>query len=104
MRTLISQSIFGGKVDNSFDQKILESLINQYFRPESFNIDYPLFTTTGDDEVLKIPDIKSHKQFFDWIKALPPSESPAWSGLPNNVEKLVRERQAIELLSDFNLI
>lgn len=31
-------------------------------------------------------------------------ETPAWSGLPNNVEKIVRERQAIALVADSKLI
>ena len=44
LRTLIGQSVFGGKIDNEFDGKILASLVNQFFRKESFNFEYPLFT------------------------------------------------------------
>jgi len=43
LRTLICQSIFGGKIDNDFDQKILMSLVNYFFRKETFDVDYPLF-------------------------------------------------------------
>lgn len=43
LRTLISQSIFGGKIDNDFDQKILMSLVTYFFRKETFDRDYPLF-------------------------------------------------------------
>lgn len=28
LRTLIGQSVFGGKIDNEFDNKILTSLVN----------------------------------------------------------------------------
>lgn len=43
LRTLISQSIFGGKIDNEFDNKILNSLVNQFFRAESYNVGFKLF-------------------------------------------------------------
>ena len=95
LRTLIGQSVFGGKIDNEFDNKILQSLVNQFFRPESFNFEFDLFTVApGSSEVvLKVPDVKTHKQFLQWIReGLPDVESPSWSGLPLNVEKLVRER------------
>jgi len=32
------------------------------------------------------------------------TETPSWSGLPNNVEKIVRERQASAIVSQIKLI
>jgi dynein heavy chain 1 len=66
LRTLIGQSVFGGKIDNEFDNKILQSLVNQFFRPESFNFEFNLFTVSPDstETVLKVPDVKNHKSFF----------------------------------------
>lgn len=98
LRTLISQSIFGGKIDNSFDQRILESLVSQFFRAESFNPDFQL------NSIITLPDLKGHRQFHDWIKALPDVESPAWSGLPMNVEKLVKERLTQKTIDNFKLL
>jgi dynein heavy chain 1 len=37
LRTLISQSIFGGKIDNEYDGKIIDSLVNQFFCKDSYN-------------------------------------------------------------------
>lgn len=31
-------------------------------------------------------------------------ESPSWSGLPNNVEKLVKERLTIQIISNLKII
>mmetsp|Transcript_17663 Transcript_17663/g.12706 ORF Transcript_17663/g.12706 Transcript_17663/m.12706 type:complete len:166 (+) Transcript_17663:4444-4941(+) len=42
LRTLISQSIFGGKIDNEFDNKILTSLVNKFFCKETYNFDFKL--------------------------------------------------------------
>lgn len=94
LRTLIGQSVFGGKLDNEFDNKILSSLVNQFFRADSFNLDFPLFSVSAEssEQVLRVPDVKNYKDFRKWIQELPEVESPSWSGLPLNVEKLVRER------------
>ena len=35
---------------------------------------------------------------------MPAVESPSWSGLPLNVEKLVRERQTISLIQNMKLL
>jgi len=43
--------------------------------------------------MLTVPDVKNYKGFLQWIKDLPQVESPSWSGLPLNVEKIIRERQ-----------
>jgi dynein heavy chain 1 len=106
LRTLVSQSIFGGKIDNDFDQKILQSLVEYFFRKETFDVDYPLFTADEDSsaEPLVIPDFKSYKDFLGWTKQLPGIESPAWSGLPMNVEKLNRIRHAESLIASTRLL
>jgi hypothetical protein len=49
-----------------------------------------------------MPDFKCYKDFVAWTKELPNAESPAWSGLPLNVESLVRIKQAEALISGSN--
>jgi len=70
LRTLVSQSIFGGKIDNDFDQRILQSLVDYFFRKETFNADYPLYDSIEADlgDQLTIPDYKSYKDFYAWTK------------------------------------
>ena len=66
LRTLISQSIFGGKIDNEFDNKILNSLVNQFFRPESYNVGFKLFEPAvgaSADATLIVPEAGSHAEF-----------------------------------------
>jgi dynein heavy chain 1 len=45
IQTMLSQSIYGGRIDSVFDQKLLDSFINYLFRPENFNINFPLATS-----------------------------------------------------------
>jgi dynein heavy chain 1 len=66
IRTLIPQTIFGGKIDNVFDNKIVQSLADQFFRAEAYNLNFPLFEkAVGSDEpVLCVPDdCKNHKDY-----------------------------------------
>lgn len=107
LRSIISSSIYGGKIDNAFDAKILKSLVEKFFCAETFNNSFKLFEPTvgSEDDVLTIPDdAKSHKDFLQWIRAIELPETPAWSGLPNNVEKIVRQRDAAKLLMNIKLI
>lgn len=89
-RTILIQNIYGGKIDNEYDSKVLISLVNKFFTPESFDSKYPLYTTDGTEEVLTMPEAIKYSQYLGWIEKLPDSESPAWSGLPVNVEKILK--------------
>ena len=106
IRTIIHQSMYGGKIDNEYDMKILESLVNLYFNEKTYDFNYPLFKTSSEnqDNVLKIPDKTNNAGFIEWINALPNVESPEWSGLPNNAEKLVRETASNRFITEMNKI
>ena len=40
--TLLSQCIYGGKIDNEFDQRLLVSFLEKLFNSKCFEVDYPL--------------------------------------------------------------
>ena len=40
--TLLSQCIYGGKIDNEFDQRLLSSFLEKLFNSKCFEADYPL--------------------------------------------------------------
>ena len=59
----------------------------------------------SDESILSVPDeCKSHKDFQLWVKNINFTETPSWSGLPNNVEKIVRQRQASKLITNIKLL
>lgn len=54
---------------------------------------------------MTIPDAaKTHKDYLQWIKDIQLEETPAWSGLPNNVEKIVLQRKAKQLVMNIKMI
>lgn len=42
LATLMSQCIYGGKIDNEFDQRLLTSFLTKLFTPKSFDPEFPL--------------------------------------------------------------
>jgi len=40
LKTILVQNLYGGKIDNIYDSKILISLVENIFSPESFNPNY----------------------------------------------------------------
>ena len=73
---------------------ILASLVERFFTPKSFNVNYPLFETTNNQQALVMPEALKTSQYMDWVEKLPSKESPAWSGLPISVEKVLKEQSA----------
>jgi dynein heavy chain 1 len=103
IRTIISQSMYGGKIDNEYDHKILESLVGLYFNSKAFNLNYPLFKTTSTTtNILTIPERRNNQGYLEWIDTLPTVENPEWSGLPNNAEKLLRELESRRFITEMN--
>eukprot|EP01116_Phalansterium_solitarium_P005286 TRINITY_DN1679_c0_g1_i1.p1 TRINITY_DN1679_c0_g1~~TRINITY_DN1679_c0_g1_i1.p1 ORF type:complete len:4594 (-),score=1709.56 TRINITY_DN1679_c0_g1_i1:318-14099(-) len=85
LRAILGQTVYGGKVDNVYDQRLLNSFLDQFFVPDSFNPDFPLMR----DGTLSVPDGTKKEQFKRWIDGLTLSQTPAWLGLPSNAETLL---------------
>ncbi|KAB7502822.1 Dynein heavy chain, cytoplasmic [Armadillidium nasatum] len=50
--TLLSQCIYGGKIDNEFDQRLLSSFLVKLFTPKSFELDFPLVKNIEGTDML----------------------------------------------------
>lgn len=65
VRTLLSQCIYGGKIDNEFDQRLLTSFLNKLFTMKSFDGDFVLINAEGANNAITMPDgIRSVLSFF----------------------------------------
>ena len=113
-RTLMGQAVYGGRVDNMFDQRLLDCLLAQFFTPQCFNLEYPLILKApggGEDSCsfLTVPEGSSKADYEKWVEELPDNESPKWLGLPEKAELLLllrqgrRSFQKLLRLQDFGL-
>lgn len=100
--TLLSQSIYGGKIDNDFDQRLLTSFCSKLFTAHSFEADFALVANvdaTNGQRHITMPDGTRRDHFLKWIEALADRQTPSWLGLPNNAEKVLLTTRGTDLIS-----
>ncbi|EGG20698.1 cytoplasmic dynein heavy chain [Cavenderia fasciculata] len=96
VRTILGQTIYGGRVDNEFDMRLLNSFLEQLFTPAAFNADFPLVQSIG----LTVPDGTNRANFVQWIDNLPDVSTPIWLGLSDNAESLLLTNKAKKVVND----
>merc|ERR1711892_1659615 len=101
IRTLLSDCIYGGKIDNEFDQRLLSSFLEKLFVPASFEGDFNLVSgvmVDGSETNIKMPDGIRRDQFLSWVEQLEDQTSPDWLGLPNNAERVLLAQRGHDLV------
>lgn len=104
--TLLSQSIYGGKIDNDFDQRLLASFLAKLFTARSFEADFALVANVdgvaggpNGQRHITMPDGTRRDHFLKWIEGLADRQTPSWLGLPNNAEKVLLTTHGTDLVS-----
>eukprot|EP01096_Ripella_sp_DP13-Kostka_P011830 TRINITY_DN484_c0_g1_i1.p1 TRINITY_DN484_c0_g1~~TRINITY_DN484_c0_g1_i1.p1 ORF type:complete len:4631 (+),score=2721.08 TRINITY_DN484_c0_g1_i1:206-14098(+) len=107
IRTLLSQTVYGGRIDNTFDQRLLDSFLDQFLNPHCFDEDFALVSVSdpaspaASSFTLTTPEGTRREQFGKWIDSLPSKDSPSWLGLPANAELLLLVNKGKNLVSRF---
>ncbi|KAJ3049329.1 hypothetical protein HK097_009672, partial [Rhizophlyctis rosea] len=99
VKTLITETVYGGKIDSEFDQKLLDSFVEGLFAPETYDLNYALVEASEGTDGLRIPDGTRMEQFLAWVQKLPEQQPPTWLGLPNNAEKVLMTSKGLAFLS-----
>lgn len=103
LQALFTKVLYGGRVDNKFDQCRLEAFVEPLWREESFDEGFPLSQTWDDKEKtlktgLEIPDGRRYEEFKTFIDGLPAFNSPELLGLPSNADIMLSTRAGEEIL------
>ncbi|KAL0081796.1 dynein heavy chain [Phycomyces blakesleeanus] len=100
IRSLLKQSIYGGRIDNEYDQRLLDSFVNTLFSHRCYDLDFEVVKASGEDEEsLVVPEGTKMEHFMDWVNKLPDREPPTWLGLPGNAERVLLTLKGNTLLS-----
>lgn len=102
IRTTLKESVYGGRVDNEFDQQLMDTLLANVFTPESYQNTFAL-VSAGDEQLL-IAEGKTKQQFMDWIQTLPNTNPPSWMGLPRSAEMRLLITQGSQMLRNLQLM
>ena len=109
LSTLLSQCIYGGKIDNEFDQRLLDTIVAKLFSPQNF--DFLLVSSqegqSGDSCLsIKMPRGSRRDLLLSWIEnknrgkdKLPAHQTPAWLGLPNTAEKVLLTTRGTDMVT-----
>ncbi len=89
IRTLVME-MYGGKVDDESDFKLLGELVRRVFDPAAYENEHELVKKSGDAaEGLKVPSGTTIKDFLGWVDKLPEREPPTYLGLPEDADKVL---------------
>ncbi len=97
LRQLLGQTVYGGRVDNEFDQRLLQAFLERLFTARSFDLDFKLVDADGVQ--VPSPEGTACAHFAKWVDALPDRQTPTWLGLPANAERLILAQQGRALVS-----
>lgn len=91
IQTLFGECIYGGKVDNIFDHRLLKSFLKKFFTGRSFESDFALVESRlGLSNNVLMPEGIRRNEFLLWVESLDhSSHSPTWLGLPPNAERVI---------------
>lgn len=93
IRGLLTDTVYGGKIDRTEDCEVLDKLVRSVFTPDAYNLGFSLVT----DGSLLAPEGSGLPAFNDWVERLPDRQQPPeWLGLPAHVEQSMREIEGEE--------
>ncbi|KAK8883373.1 Cytoplasmic dynein 1 heavy chain 1 [Tritrichomonas musculus] len=88
IRYLISNCVYGGRVDIPSDQRVLKAMAELMFMPNAI---------IGEN-LIKVPEINNLNEFKEWVDSLPADESPELIWLPKQSGKFLFIQQGNETL------
>lgn len=88
IRSILAETTYGGKIDNEFDQQVLDNILTHVFTPKSFSTDFQLCNGVN------APEGTSKEHFEEWVRNLPSDNNPTWLGLSQNAEDMLLTSEA----------
>lgn len=76
LRTLLAQTVYGGKMDSATDRRMLDALVDQLLTAAACEPDHPLVPDA--QAPLLAPDGVRLADFVAWADALPEPQPPHW--------------------------
>jgi len=96
---LMENAIYGGRVDNVFDMRILAAFIAEVFRPDLMG--GRGLTLFGD---IAVPASNSHADYLAVIAKLPNIDTPGLFSLPDNIERSVQRATSTQVITSLKAL
>ncbi|CAK8696967.1 unnamed protein product [Clavelina lepadiformis] len=104
MHGLMENAIYGGRVDNIFDMRVMTSYLRQYF--DSALLSGSSSRSRGKRLVANItlPQSTNIKDYQDLIEQLPEDDAPTYFGLPANIERSAQRVNSQKVISQLKTL
>ena len=87
----MQDAVYGGRVDNAYDTRVLEVYLQRYFDPRLI---------TGEQKELadglSLPASNRHADYLRIVESLHDVTAPPFLGLPSNVERTLQRRKSAD--------
>nr|KAJ3421295.1 hypothetical protein HK105_003977 [Polyrhizophydium stewartii] len=106
LKSLISQNVYGGKIDVAGDQRTLNVLVDEVFSPAMFDADFMLVESEAGlaDSGVPSPEGVRLEYFVAWVNGLKDTLPPSWIGLPADSDILLKQSKGSALLGKLRRI
>ncbi len=99
LRYLIGEAMYGGRVTDDFDRRVLMTYLNEYMGDFLFDRNQPFFFSRVGFEYI-VPTCDNHEAYCKYLEQLPQDCSPEVFGLHPNAQIMSNTNKAKELWID----
>ncbi|XP_077466766.1 cytoplasmic dynein 2 heavy chain 1 isoform X1 [Stigmatopora argus] len=104
---LLESAIYGGRIDNPSDLRILRSYLEQFFSPRLLSPSVGQGKSKGAHFLppqINLPNSCSILDYREVVKNLPEDDRPAFFGLPANIERTSQRIISSQVISQLRII
>eukprot|EP01062_Namystynia_karyoxenos_P045109 TRINITY_DN3342_c0_g5_i1.p1 TRINITY_DN3342_c0_g5~~TRINITY_DN3342_c0_g5_i1.p1 ORF type:complete len:4328 (+),score=2117.78 TRINITY_DN3342_c0_g5_i1:233-13216(+) len=95
---VLENAIYGGRMDNDYDVRLLVAYLKMYFNDEMLSVDGRRARAISKGVI--VPSSKKHADFMQVIHSLAEMDHPATFGLPPNADRTVMKTQVKLILTN----
>ncbi|KAI4840996.1 dynein heavy chain [Plasmodium brasilianum] len=107
IKKILNEAIYGGRLDNMVDSKVLDTFINHLMNPNSFEADFKLNICNSlcDKDFLQSPDLfRKLTDYIKWTNNMSNTDLPSWLGFGQQAEGLLTTRTNFSIISKWNIL
>ena len=90
---ILENAIYGGRIDNDFDLRVLRTYMHQIFKDETIKGQKKL------SDVLVVPQTQQVREFNVIINQVPEIDHPQLFGLPTNIDRSVQRFNSLNVIN-----
>ncbi|XP_030632529.1 cytoplasmic dynein 2 heavy chain 1 [Chanos chanos] len=107
VRGLLDSAIYGGRIDNACDLRILRSYLQQFFSSQLLSASHTHSQSkrpTGFPPQISLPNSYSIVDYRVMVESLPDDDKPSFFGLPANIERSAQRTVSTQVISQLRVL